>query len=287
MKCPKCGAGSEYFKRLSDGSLVCSRCGLVIEDLPIDTGPEYRIYSPEDKIVKQRVGPPRSLAIHDYGTTTFIRGRDERALKLARLQAKVRKHGYHALISVLQEANAIARRANVPQYVAEEFAKLVRELHDMGLLKKNTRGAYLAAALVAASRITRYTALSFREAARIVGVRVDDVWAAYRSLVQRLKLKVTRPPKSIDYVPSIVSKLNLPQQVETLALRLLRHLEVTGIAQGKPPHALAAAAVYLASILMDCKRNQSQVARAVNVTDATIRNRYRDIVDNFYIEVSL
>ena len=61
----------------------------------------------------------------------------------------------------------------------------------------------------------------------------------------------------------------------------------TGLAQGKPPEALAAASIYLASILLDQKRNQLAVARAIGVTDATIRNRYRDIVDNFYIEVRL
>ena len=89
------------------------------------------------------------------------------------------------------------------------------------------------------------------------------------------------------YVSRIASRLGLSSRVETLALTFTRLLAKTGLSQGKPPQTLAAAAVYLASILMDEKRNQSEVARVVNVSDATIRNRYRDIVDNFYIEVLL
>jgi transcription initiation factor TFIIB len=126
-----------------------------------------------------------------------------------------------------------------------------------------------------------------RDAERIFGVDANSIWRAYRNIVTRLKVRVYKPPRPHIYIPKIVSNLKLPAEVETLAIKLADILAATKLSQGKPPEAIAAASVYLASILLDSKRNQLEVASAINVTDATIRNRYRDIVDNFYIEVRL
>jgi len=287
--CPNCSAPLyQYARRQSDGRLVCTSCGYVIEESPIDSGPEWRSFTEEDRTRRSRVGAPLTDRVHDKGITTYIYAprNDIRARKLIAIQASLRSHGHKKLIKVLQEANRVATRLQLPSRVAETMARIVRQLQSLGMIKKNNVNEYLAAAAVVAARIERHP-LTMRDAADILGLNEQDVWKAYRRIVTRLKVRVTTPPKPQMYVSRIASKLGLSGEVEALATRFTVLLARTGLAQGKPPEALAAAAVYVSSILLDQKRNQLTVAKAIGVTDATIRNRYRDIVDNFYIEVRL
>jgi transcription initiation factor TFIIB len=60
-----------------------------------------------------------------------------------------------------------------------------------------------------------------------------------------------------------------------------------GLTSGKGPTGLATAALYIASILLDDKRTQKEIAEKSGITEVTVRNRYRDIVDNITIVVEL
>jgi len=204
---------------------------------------------------------------------------------LAIIQAKLRRSGNEKLIKLLSELNSTAARLGFKQHVIEDAAKLLRDISRSKILRKNHLYEYIAAALVIAAKINRIPT-TITEVAGKLGISKERVWTAYRELIANLRVKLATHNPQL-YVPKIVSKLGLSQPVETLANKIVYMLIRTGIAQGKPPQAVAAAAVYLASILLDEKKNQSQVARVIGMTDATIRNRYRDVVDNFYVEVKL
>ena len=286
--CPVCGVPLSLYAKRDGGKLVCTNCGYVIDDAPLDTGPEWRSYTEEDRLRRSRVGAPLTERVHDKGLTTYVQRnrRDPRAMKIVQLQTQLRTHGQKKMIKLLQDLNHFVAKLNLPPRVAETMAKLVKKLYFMGVIKKNNEHVYLAAAAVIASRIEGHS-LTMRDVAEALGLSRQEVWKAYRKIVTKLRVRVAAPPRPQMYVSKIASKLKLSGEVEALATRFTIMLTKTGIAQGKPPEALAAAAVYVASILLDEKRNQQKVAQAIGVTDATIRNRYRDIVDNFYIEVRL
>ncbi len=292
LRCPNCGADLRlYARRDESGNLVCTNCGYVISEADFDVGPEWRSFTEEDRIRRSRVGAPLTETVHDKGLTTYIyaRGRaaaDPRQRKLAILQARLRTHGHRKLISLLQEVNRASTRLHLPARVHETMAKLVKKIYDIGLIKKNNVNEYLAAAAIIASRIEGHP-ISARDVAEALNVNIQAVWRAYNNIVRKLRVTAATPPRPSMYVSKIASRLGLSGEVESLALRFTALLERTRLSQGKPPEPLAAAAVYLASTLLDKKRNQLEVARAVGTSDATIRNRYRDIVDNFYIEVRL
>ena len=50
---------------------------------------------------------------------------------------------------------------------------------------------------------------------------------------------------------------------------------------------MAAATLYIASVLCGERRTQREVADVAGVTEVTIRNRYKEIVDKLDIEVLL
>jgi transcription initiation factor TFIIB len=287
-RCPVCNAPlALYARRDENGALVCTNCGYVIAESSFDLGPEWRSFTEEDRTRRSRVGSPLTALVHDYGLTTYIYSRrDPRQRKLAAIQAKLRSHKNRKLIALLQEVNSIVRRFRLQQSVAETYARLVRKLYEEGMIKKNNTVEYMAAALLVAARLENHP-LSFNDIIRAFDIEPQQFWRAYNTIVNKLRVRAARPPRPQHFVPKIASRLGLSGEVETLAVKFTALLQQTGLAQGKPPEPLAGAAVYLASILLDRKRNQQDVARAVNATDATIRNRYRDIVDNFYIEVRL
>ncbi len=286
-KCPRCGAPTALYVVRDGSTLVCRNCGYVFEEAPIDIGPEWRVYTPEERLERSRVGAPPTERIHDRGITTIIRAsrRDLRGQKLEAIQSRLRVEQDRRLVEILGELDRAIARLGLPNHVAETAAKLLRMMYKQGVVRRSNAPEYIAASIFAAARINSYT-LTMKDIVEIVDTDIQRAWHAYRRLIERVRVR-SRPLGPAHYVSQVVSKLKLSSRVENLALRFTQLLIRSGLAQGKPPQPLAAAAVYLASILLDEKRNQSEVAQAVNVSDATIRNRYRDIVDNFYIEVML
>ncbi len=72
-KCPRCGKGPMVVDT-SGGELVCSNCGFVVKDKIVETGPEWRAFSKEEKDDRARGGTPTSIAMHDMGLATVIGG---------------------------------------------------------------------------------------------------------------------------------------------------------------------------------------------------------------------
>ncbi len=70
-KCPECGS-SQLVRDYERGELVCSNCGLVIDDSYIDEGPEWRAFDSEQSESRARTGSPMTYTIHDKGLSTDI-----------------------------------------------------------------------------------------------------------------------------------------------------------------------------------------------------------------------
>ncbi|MCK4279577.1 MAG: transcription initiation factor IIB, partial [Candidatus Thorarchaeota archaeon] len=54
----------------------------------------------------------------------------------------------------------------------------------------------------------------------------------------------------------------------------------------KDPKGMAAAAIYVASILTGSRRTQLEIARTARVTEVTVRNRYKEMVEKLGISTS-
>jgi len=55
---------------------------------------------------------------------------------------------------------------------------------------------------------------------------------------------------------------------------------------GKDPKGMAAAAIYVASILTGSRRTQLEIARTARVTEVTVRNRYKEMVERLNIKTT-
>ncbi|MCY4251849.1 MAG: hypothetical protein OXD41_00910, partial [Thaumarchaeota archaeon] len=80
-------------------------------------------------------------------------------------------------------------------------------------------------------------------------------------------------------VGRIADNAGLSAEVRREARMLLRRASVGGIAAGKDPMGLAAAALYLACTRLEEHETQKNIAHAAHVTEVTIRNRYKGLRD--------
>ena len=71
--------------------------------------------------------------------------------------------------------------------------------------------------------------------------------------------------------------LKLPQKASLESNRIIEACKRDNHAAGRGPTGIAAAAVYLAAMLVNQPRTQREVAMAAGVTEVTIRNRYKEM----------
>jgi len=68
------------------------------------------------------------------------------------------------------------------------------------------------------------------------------------------------------------------------SLKILKKADIVELTSGRGPAGIAAAALYVASLLNDEKRTQREVADVAGITEVTIRNRYKELIERLKLE---
>jgi transcription initiation factor TFIIB len=298
VSCAECGS-TEVVRDIEKGEIICTTCGLVLSDHRIDTGPDWRAFTSEEKDSRAHIGAPASYRMHDKGLSTMIDWRDhdvtgkrftakQRAQihRLRKWQIRTRIHSSmdRNLTQAMTELDRLASQLELARSIRELAALLYRKLIVGKRIRSRSIDATVAASIYAACRL-RKTPRTLEEIANLSRISKKKVGAHYRTLVTKLNIRMPIP-KPQDYVPRIISELDLPNIVQAKVLEILDDAEAkTGLISGRDPRGLAAAAIYIASIVTDNRVTQHEIASAAGVTEVTIRNRYKELVRNLTIEV--
>ena len=289
--CPECG-GTEVVRDNEKGEVICTTCGLVLSDHRIDTGPEWRAFTSDERDGRARTGAPASYALHDKGLSTMIDWRDrdskgaafsakQRAqiYRLRKWQIRTRVHSSldRNLAQAMTEIDRLSSQLGLSQGLREHAARMYRKLIAGRLWRSRSIDATAAAAVYAACR-HRGSPRSIEEIAEHSRESKKKISAHYRMLVTKLKIRM--PISSPEnYVPRFISDLGLPSEVQKTTMEILKAArKVRGLVTGRDPRGLAAAAIYIASIISDCRVTQRDISRVSGVTEVTIRNRYKELV---------
>jgi len=65
------------------------------------------------------------------------------------------------------------------------------------------------------------------------------------------------------------------------------HARKLRLTSGRGGKGVAAASSYLASIVVGERRTQREVAEAIDITEVTVRNRYKEMMEKLLIVISL
>lgn len=123
-------------------------------------------------------------------------------------------------------------------------------------------------------------ARSFKEVAVIRNVKPKDIAQCYRLLFSGLNIKVPLPD-SMRCIVRIANRVKASEKIKRQALDKMNDLMKTQMPAGKGPMGFAATVLYLFCLSNSEGITQKDLAEAAGVTEMTIRNRVRDLKNQF------
>jgi transcription initiation factor TFIIB len=297
--CSACKSNSQIITDAESGEIVCGKCGQVISDKIQEVQPEWRNFalsSDGSSNDRSRIGMSTSLARHDMGLSTVI-GRIDRDASGQKLDAamrstmerlrtwdtrtKVQTPTDRSLKQAFSQLDVLKDKLGLPDAVVEKAAYIYRKAQERHLVRGRTVSGILAAAVYIACRemgISR----TLKDMSAHSDVKLKEVARSYRLLYLELDLKipVVNPTK---YIARVANRASLSEKTKRQAAEIMNNVTKREISTGKDPMGLAAAVLYVSCIKTGENRTQSSISEAAEVTEVTLRSRYKDLVNQLHL----
>jgi len=292
-RCPECNSARLTYDE-QKGELICSDCGLVVEEKMVDTGQEgHGQFDKGEK--KGRGGAPLSMQKFDKGLTTNVgeisdiyrleTGQTRKFLRLKKWQERVSTSIERNLRLAMSELRRVASFLNLPTVVRDEASRIYNFVLQRGLVRGRSMESVIAACIYAACRSYNIPR-TLDEIANASDVERKEIGRTYRFITRKLAIKIT-PSSPQDYISRFSSILHLSPKSQNDALRILKKADISELTSGRGPAGIAAAALYVAALINDEKKTQREVADVAGITEVTIRNRYKELIDRLGLEDKL
>lgn len=177
----------------------------------------------------------------------------------------------------LSELNRIISQLELPREVHEKVTELVEEAKDKGLMRGRDMSEMLAALIYIVAR-EEGSPRTLDEISEVTGVGKRRIGKSYRYIGREMGMRVV-PPQPEDHIKRFADKLDLSEEVRARARDIIEQAKEKEILAGKAPTGIAASALYIASNIEGEKRTQKEVAEMLNVTEVTVRNRSKELVE--------
>lgn len=306
QKCSACE--SSLIDDTANGEIICSGCGIVVAEQMEDHGPEVKSTRLEDKMKLARATGQTTYSQHDLGIATEISiGTKDFSGKsinsevasqmnnLRKWQKRVRISSSRdrRLSNVLGKISEVSQNCSLPKNVVETASKIYRSLDSKHIQVKGKSVLSISAAVIYLACKQCAIVRSLEEIIQATTpmkeakAKVKLASRYYRTLVMELGT-VTAPVLTMDkYISKIANMTNTDTRVERLALEIAVKTKNRSITDGKAPNGIAAAYLYVSSILLGQSILQRDVSSVSGVTEVTIRNRCKEILSNSKLKLTL
>ena len=290
-KCPEC-SGINLFWNKEKGEVICKDCGLVVEDKMVDFGQEWREFDSEGGDKRRRAGAPITYTQYDQGLGTEVGGKAD----LSRLNSKsrstfvrLRKWQYRISTAIernlklaLSELKRVASYLKLPKSVEEESARIYTLAVQRGLVRGRSMESVVAGALYAACR-RHEVPRTLDELSEASDIEKKEIGRTYRFVTRELGISIL-PSNPADYIPRFASALKISPEAQSKSIEILERAQKEELTSGRGPTGIAAAALYVSALYHGEKRTQREVADVAGVTEVTIRNRYKELLEELKLE---
>jgi transcription initiation factor TFIIB len=298
-KCPECGS-TRLMRDYECAEIVCMGCGYVVAAKLADQGPEWRAFDDEQRAKRARAGAPLTFTIHDKGLSTMIDwhdrdvygkrlapGQKAQIYRLRKWQRRIRVSDAteRNLAFALSEISKIANNLNLPKNILETASVIYRKAVKERLIRGRSIQGVTAAAIYVACRQCG-VARTLDEIAGASAVNKKEVGRSYRFLIKELNYFIP-PLKPGQYITKFSNQLTMQGKVEEIAHKILAAAKELKLTSGRGPTGIAAAASYIASVLTGERKTQREIAEIAQVTEVTIRNRYKELVERLQFVIYL
>ena len=299
QRCPECG-GAKLMRDYDSAEVACMECGHVLSMRIADRGPEWRAFTSEQREKRSRTGAPTTYRIHDKGLSTvidwhdrdiygkkFSAGQKAQIYRLRKWQRRVRVSDAmeRNLAGALSEITKIATGLSLPKSIFETASVIYQKAVKERLVRGRSIQGISAASVYIACRQSGL-ARTLEEIAKASNVSKREVGRSYRFLVRKLDYFIP-PVRANQYVSKFSNQLTMQGKTEQIANEILAMARKLRLTSGRGPTGIAAAATYIASVLVGERRTQREIAEIAKVTEVTIRNRYKELVSNMTFSMEL
>src|SRR5215211_4789423 len=288
--CSMCNNG-RMVTDLESAEVVCGSCGLVSSDKAMESGAEWMTFDSDNRNGnRQRVGLPNSLAFHDMGLSTIIGNQNKDSSghtlntyvnssmqRLRTWDARSRSDvsGHRNLMRAFNELGRLKDKLGLTSAIVEKAAYIYRKAEEKQMIKGRSISAILAAAIYIACRELG-APKSLREMTETSEVKSKALTHCYRLLALELDIKVPLIENS-KYIARIANKAAISEKTKRIAVATMDEITKNELSAGKNPVGLAATVLYLSCLATNENRTQMNIAAAAGVTEATIRNSFKDL----------
>lgn len=287
-ECQNCGS-RDLITDKTRGELICSQCGLVLENRMIDHNTEWRAFDQNEFEKRARTEVVSYSLTNDLSTYIGIENKDAlgknitkekqaQFFRLRRWQIRFKNQNpkernlYNANI----ELDRICSQLQVPRNVKETAGQIYKKSFTTGAIRGYPINSMIAASVYAAARVRRIPR-SLEEVSDATLITKKRLGQCYRLLVKRMNYKIplTQPTDLIVRMGTEIAVSTLTQQ---LAVEIINEATNNKLTNGKCPGGMAASALYLAGLMNGEKRTQRLIAKVAHVTEVTIRHRCKDLI---------
>jgi transcription initiation factor TFIIB len=294
-RCPECSS-REVELDLTRGETACLGCGLVISENLIDPREEWSEFGLDGK-TSSRVGAPATPLFHDKGLSTAIPWQNKdysgkglpgktrvqfHRLRKWQQRANVSNGNERNLAAALIELDRISGQLSLGRNAREEAATIYRMSAERGLVRGRSIDAMVAASVYLMNQKLQL-ARSLENIVEVTRCSRKEISKAHKIIKSSLGVRTSIPEPGL-YVSRFCSDLGLPLSVERRTHEVISQAKSKELTHGRSPMGVAAAAIYIASRMENHLRTQREIADISDVTEVTIRNRYKEIVE--YLEIS-
>ncbi|MFX1256471.1 MAG: transcription initiation factor IIB family protein [Promethearchaeota archaeon] len=275
--CPECGGSIQDFKER--GETVCKQCGLIIYERGLDISHSgIRAYTKQEKDKKERTGCPISILMPDIGLSTII---DRTKIKNPDLRRAAKWNTHMTwekrnMLIAITELKRIGSNLNFPERVKKAAVRLYKEVFKRKLLRGRSINGMVAACSYFVCKEEKVP-ITLQEILDEASINSNIVKKCYKILVRELNLKSPHIDP-ISLIPRYCADLHLGIEVEKETIKMLKNFIDKKSICGKDPKGLCAGAIYLVAKLKNKKVSQKEISRIINVTEVTLRSRYKELL---------
>jgi transcription initiation factor TFIIB len=298
--CPKCGS-MKLMRDVEYVEIVCIDCGFVINRKFIEEGSKWSTYSEEQKANRVRTDTSLTFTIHAKGSTTvidwnkrdtqnknFSTNQKTQSYHLHKWQRRIKITGSteHNLAFALSEITKNANKLNLPKNVLETAADTYRKAAKKHLTNGRSIQSIATAALYLACR-QHTLPITLDKITQTSTVNKKEIASNYRFLIKKLNYTTPQPLQPSQCVSKFFNQIATQKKAEEIAHKIFTAAKSNKLALGREPMVIAAAVGYVVLLLIGEHKTQKEIADIAQVTEAAIRNRYKKLVNQLILEISV
>jgi transcription initiation factor TFIIB len=290
--CQSCGS-DEIVEDFSQGVLVCTYCGQVLESNIVDSNPEWKQFEDDGAGASSggRCNKITNPLLPQSSLGTVITGYGKARLKTLH-SWNAMPYRERTLNNEFKKIQDICAKGNIPKCV-EDDVKILYKLandckHSEGINENKyiiTRGINrvgISSGCMFLACLKNGLTRTSREIATLYGIKDQDMNKGFKTLLRLLKIKNVNlnigTSKAEHFVKRYCEELKIKNIHIGEAIKIAQNIERLNIASDHTPYSVAAASILLMAENFELKSiTKKKIAYEFGLSDVTIAKTYKEI----------